>query len=69
MARQVRIELPDAFYHVMARGNRLGLIFASLEGEDQELFVKTLGEACERTGFRIWAWVLMKNHNAFQALR
>ena len=62
MARQVRIEFPGAFYHVMARGNRLDPIFVSPKGEDQELFLKTLGEACEQTGFRIWAWVLMKNH-------
>ena len=46
----------------MARGNRLDSIFASPDGEDQELFLSTLGEACERTGFRVWAWVLMHNH-------
>ena len=62
MPRQVRIEFPGAFYHVMARGNRLDPIFLSPKGEDQELFLKTLGEACEQTGFRVWAWVLMKNH-------
>ena len=62
MPRQVRIEYSGAFYHVMARGNRLDPIFLSPKGEDQELFLKTLGEACEQTGFRIWAWVLMKNH-------
>ena len=27
MARQVCIEFPGAFYHVMARGNRLEAIF------------------------------------------
>ena len=62
MPRQVRIEFPGAFYHVMARGNHLDPIFISAKGEDQELFLKTLGEACEQTGFRVWAWVLMKNH-------
>lgn len=46
----------------MARGNRLQPIFASPKGADQELFLKTLGEACERSGFRVWAWILMKNH-------
>ena len=45
----------------MARGNRLQPIFASPNGKDQELFLDTLGEVCVRTGFRIWAWVLMKN--------
>jgi len=62
MARQVRIEFPGAFYHVMARGNRLNPIFVSPDGADEELFLKTLGEACERSTFRVWAWVLMHNH-------
>ena len=62
MARQIRIQFPGAFYHVMARGNRLNPIFASPDRADEELFLKTLGEACERSEFRIWAWVLMKNH-------
>jgi REP element-mobilizing transposase RayT len=62
MPRQVRIEFPGAFYHVMARGNHLDPIFLSPKGQDQELFLKTLGDACEQTGFRIWAWVLMNNH-------
>ncbi len=61
MPRQVRIEYEDALYHVMARGNRRNSIFASPEGADEVLFLKTLGECCERTGFRIWAWVLMDN--------
>lgn len=62
MPRQVRIEYEGALYHVMARGNRRNRIFASPDGADEELFLKTLGECCERTGFRIWAWVLMGNH-------
>ena len=37
MPRQVRIEFPGAFYHVMARGNRLDPIFVSSKGKDQEL--------------------------------
>ena len=62
MPRQVRIEFPGAFYHVMARDNRLQPIFASPKGADQELFLKTLGETCERSDFGIWAGVLMRNH-------
>jgi REP element-mobilizing transposase RayT len=62
MPRQVRIEYEGALYHVMARGNRRNAIFASPEGADEELFLKTLSDCCERTGFRIWAWVLMGNH-------
>ena len=49
MARQVRIEFPGAFYHVMARGNHLEPIFRSEDAtSDQELFLKTLDEACMR---------------------
>ena len=60
MARAVRIEYGGAFYHVMARGNRRERIF---RGEaDRLLFYQTLGEACERTGWRVHAWVLMSNH-------
>ena len=62
MARQVRIEFPGAFYHVMARGNHLEPIFRSKNGSDQELFLKTLDEACERYEWLLWAWVLMGNH-------
>ena len=62
MPRQVRIEYEGAFYHVMARGNRRNRIFASPNGADEKLFLKTLGECCERTGIRVWAWILMGNH-------
>jgi REP element-mobilizing transposase RayT len=60
MARGVRIEYPGAFYHVMARGNRREAIFRS--DADRQLVLKTLGEACAMTGWRIHAWVLMSNH-------
>jgi len=49
-----------AFYHVMARGNRRAHIFR--DEADRVLFYQTLGEACERTGWRVHAWVLMSNH-------
>ena len=60
MARAVRIEYGGAFYHVMARGNRRERIFR--DEADRVLFYQTLGEACERTGWRVHAWVLMSNH-------
>jgi REP element-mobilizing transposase RayT len=60
MPRQLRIEYENAVYHVLARGNRGGLIFQ--DGRDRETFLRTLGETCERTGFRLHAWVLMGNH-------
>lgn len=60
MPRSVRIEYPGAFYHVMARGNRRERIF--VDDEDRWTFLRTLGAACEMTGWRVHAWILMGNH-------
>ncbi len=60
MPRQVRIEFPGAIYHVMARGDRSESIVR--DDEDRRTFLRTLGEVCERAGFRIHAYVLMTNH-------
>lgn len=60
MARSLRIQYSGAFYHVMARGNRREKIF--LDDDDRRFFLKALGEACEMTGWRVHAWVLMGNH-------
>jgi len=60
MARSVRIEYPGAIYHVMARGNRRDMIF--LDDSDREMFLNTLGQACERSGHQVLGWVLMSNH-------
>ena len=60
MGRQARIEYEGAIYHVMSRGNHQQPTFRS--DQDCELFLKTLGEACDRTGWRVHAYVLMGNH-------
>ncbi len=60
MPRQIRIEFEGAMYHVMARGDRRGAIVK--DDEDRRTFVRTLGEASERAGFRVHAYVLMSNH-------
>ena len=60
MPRQVRIEFPGAFYHIMARGDRRETIVR--DEEDRRTFIRTLGEACLRAGFRVHAYVLMSNH-------
>jgi putative transposase len=60
MAGQICIEFPGAIYHVMARGDRREPIVK--DDEDRETFVRTLGEGCARCGFRVHAWVLMRNH-------
>lgn len=60
MARGIRVEYAGAFYHVMARGNRRERIFR--DQSDRRFFCQTLGEACERAGWRVHAWALMSNH-------
>jgi REP element-mobilizing transposase RayT len=60
MARPLRIQYPGAVYHVMARGNHGQEIFQ--DNRDRQCFLETLGEACEKTGWRIHAYVLMGNH-------
>jgi REP element-mobilizing transposase RayT len=60
MPRQLRIEYPGAIYHLMSRGNREGNIF--LEDADREDFLKTLAEACQKTGFQVHAYCLLSDH-------
>ena len=47
MARKLRMEYEGAIYHVMNRGDRREPIFKS--DKDCELFLETLGQACEKT--------------------
>jgi len=58
--RSLRIEYPGAIYHVMNRGDRRENIF--LNDEDRERFLKTLGQACEKSHWQVHAYCLMSNH-------
>jgi len=60
MARKLRIEFPNANYHLINRGNYRSDIFASKGARDA--FLKTLAETCARTGWLVHAWCLMSNH-------
>jgi putative transposase len=60
MPRSIRIQSAGAYYHVMARGNRRENIFH--DDDDRRFFLHTLSQACEMTGWRVQAWVLMSNH-------
>ena len=60
MPRKLRIEYPGAMYHVMSRANGTGNIFES--DVDRQDFVKTLAETCEKAGFEVHAYCLMRNH-------
>jgi len=60
MARKLRTEYPGAIYHVMNRGDRREEIF--IDDKDRDCFLDTLGQACEKTGWQVHAYCLMKNH-------
>ena len=60
MPRAPRIEFSGAIYHVMNRGDRLEDIF--VDDQDREIFLKTLSETCESTGWVVHSFVLMRNH-------
>jgi len=60
MARPLRIEYPDALYHVTSRGNERRPIFRS--DRDRKAFLQFLGMTVRRFGWSVTAWVLMTNH-------
>jgi putative transposase len=60
MARPLRIEYPDAFYHITSRGNERKNIFR-IE-KDCERFLGYLESATDRYGARIHCFCLMSNH-------
>lgn len=60
MPRKLRVEYSGAIYHVMSRANGKGNIFET--DVDRHDFVKTLAETCQKTGFTIHAYCLMRNH-------
>lgn len=60
MARPLRIEFPDALYHVTARGNRQAAIYH--DDSDCEAFLSILAEVIERDNWLCYAYCLMPNH-------
>jgi putative transposase len=60
MARKLRLEFPGACYHVINRGNYRADIFKT-EGA-KAAFESCLFAACEKSGWRLHAYVLMRNH-------
>jgi len=60
MARQWRIQYPNAIYHVMSRGNGRQGIFIS--DQDHYIFLSLLETLAERFNIEIHAFVLMSNH-------
>ena len=60
MSRPIRLEFPDATYHITSRGNGDELIF--IDDQDRQLFMTALGEVVARAGWLVHAYVLMDNH-------
>jgi len=70
MPRKLRVEYPGAMYHrlrqaygstgVMSRGDRYENIY--LDDVDRQDFLKTLAEACQKAGWQVHAYCLMRNH-------
>ena len=60
MPRLPRIEYEGATYHAMARGNHRGNIVFS--DHDRRIFMRTLDELADKTGWEFFAWTLMDNH-------
>ena len=60
MARPLRFEYPGAVYHIMARGDGGKSLF--IDEEDHLLFLHWLSRVCKSHGWRVHAWVIMRNH-------
>ncbi|MBN1671525.1 MAG: transposase [Kiritimatiellae bacterium] len=60
MARPLRIEYPDALYHITSRGQERGTIFS--DDKDRWHFVDVLAENLEYYEVTLYAYVLMENH-------
>ena len=60
MARPVRMNYPDTFYHVLSRGNDRRDIFHV--AEDYKRFKETIGRMVRRFDIEVHGYVLMSNH-------
>jgi putative transposase len=60
MARALRINQENSFYHVLSRGNERRAIF--YDEEDRKKFVELIGLCQSRYKVAIWSYVLMDNH-------
>ena len=60
MARPLRIQYPDAYYHVTCRGNDRKNIF--LDDQDQEVFLEKLSLSLDIYNVSLLAYVCMPNH-------
>jgi len=60
MSRPIRIEFPDALYHITSRGDRREDIFE--DDDDRRAFLHTLAQVVDQFNWLCYAWCLMDNH-------
>ena len=60
MARKPRIESNDGLYHIINRGNYRRDLFYSTK--TKRAFESTIFEACEKSGWWLYAYVILRNH-------
>ncbi len=60
MSRPIRIEFPNALYHVTSRGDRREDIFE--DDQDRQTFLSTLKQVGAQFNWICYAWCLMDNH-------
>ncbi len=60
MTRPLRIQFPNAVYHVINRGNEKRDIFN--DDEDRNCFLKILAQSSKTYNIKLYCFVLMKNH-------
>ena len=60
MSRPLRIQYPDAYYHVTCRGNEQRKIFR--DAEDRKEFLRLLARSAEIYEVQVLAYALMPNH-------
>jgi REP element-mobilizing transposase RayT len=60
MARPLRIDYPETYYHVLSRGNEQRPIFKS--DKDYAKFLELLEKTAVKFHIEVHAYVLMKNH-------
>lgn len=60
MARPLRIQVPDGWYHVTSRGSGGGRLF--LQDEDRRAFLGLVSQLRQRFGTEVHAFVLMEDH-------
>ena len=60
MARPLRVQFPNAVYHVTCRGNERKDIF--LDNHDRKRFLELLQKSLEIYQVILYAYVLMRNH-------